>query len=51
MTEELKVMDKPQGSIKATINLSKRVMKVDGELNHNNDPEGVKILNTKAFLP
>ena len=33
MTEDLKIFDKPDGSLKHTLNLSKKVVKIDTKLN------------------
>ena len=51
MTEELKIFNEPGGRIKSTIDLSKRIVKVDDELQNFIRSESERKLGTKVMLP
>ena len=52
MTEELKIFNEPGGRIKSTIDLSKRIVKVDDKMqNFLRSSEAERRLGTKVFLP
>ena len=51
MTEELKIFDKPDGSLKQTLNLSQSITKIDMQLNKHILAEHEKKLEARINLP